>query len=138
MAQSQTATYQGFAEIIKLLAGEAASACTKIVGLENTCTTAAAGSTFANPADDATHIPDNGLALQAADTVASETTSQTDDTLQVDHVFTATGDQSVTGFHICNNDGDVSFMECCFNAAVNLETGDTLTVQAKMQLEVGS
>jgi hypothetical protein len=138
MAQSQKPTYQGYAEIAKLLAGEAASALTKIVGLEGTCTAAAEASTFADPANDATHIADSGLSIVAAHTVATVTTDQTDDTVQVDHVFTASGTKTVTGFHVCNDDGDVTFMECCFNAGIAMESSDTLTIQAKLQFKLGS
>jgi len=138
MAQSEKPTTQGYAEVCKLVCGEAASKASKIVCLENTCTTAAEASTFVDPADDATHIADSGLSIVGAHTVASETTDATDDTVQVDHVFTATGTKTVTGFHICNDDGDVTFMECCFNAGVAMESTDTLTIEAKMQFKLGS
>jgi len=58
--------------------------------------------------------------------------------VQVDHVFTASGSQSVTGFAIENDDDDVVFMECCFAAALAMETSDTLTIEAKMQFKLGS
>jgi len=32
----------------------------------------------------------------------------------------------------------VVFMECCFAAALAMETSDTLTIEAKMQFKLGS
>lgn len=138
MAQSQKPTTQGYGEIGKYMAGEAASCVKSIVCLEGTCTTAAESSTFADPADSATHITDSGLSIVDADTVASSQTTVANDTVEVDHVFTATGSKTVTGFHVCNDDDDITFMECCFNAGLAMETSDTLTIEAKMQFKLGS
>ena len=135
MAQSQSPTKEGYAEMSKLLCGEAASAVKSVVCLEGTCTTASENSTFADPADTATHLVGSGLSIANADSVASTTTTNTDDTIEVDHVFTASGTETVTGFHICNDDDDATFMECCFNAGVALESSDTLTIEGKMQIK---
>jgi hypothetical protein len=136
MAQTQKPTKLGYGEIGRLMAGEAATPVKSVVGLTGACT-ASENSTFANPGG-ATKLTANGFALTDADSVVSSTTSVTDDTVELDHVFTATGTQSVSGFAIENDDDDVVFAECCFNAAVACEPGDTLTVEMKMQFKLGS
>ena len=136
MAQTQKPTQLGYAEIAKLVAEEAATGVQSVVGLTGACT-AAEASTFANPGG-ATKLAANGFTLVDADTVATVTTTVTDDTTQLDHEFTATGTQSVSGFAIENNDDDVVIAECCFNAALAMETNDTLTCEAKMQFKLGA
>ena len=136
MAQSQKPTNLGYGELGRLVAGEAATEVKSIVGLTGACT-AAEASTFANPGG-ATKLAANGFTLVDADTVASSQTTVTDDTTELDHVFTASGSQSVSGFAILNNDDDVVFMEVCFNAALSMENSDTLTCEGKMQFKLGS
>ena len=135
MAQTQKPTQLGYGELGRLVAGEAATALKSIVGLTGACT-AAEASTFANPGG-ATKLAANGFTLVDADTVAASTTTVTDDTAELDHVFTASGSQSVSGF-ACENDDDVVYAECCFNAAVACENGDTLTCELKMQFKLGA
>ena len=113
-----------------------ASGMKSVVGLTGACT-AAEASTFANPGG-ATKLAANGFTLVNADTVVNSTTTVTDDTVELDHVFTASGTQSVSGFAVENDDDDVVLAECCFNAAVATETGDTLTVEMKLQFKLGS
>lgn len=136
MAQTQKPTNLGYGEIGRLMAEEAATGVESVVGLTGACT-AAEASTFANPGG-ATKLAANGFTLSNADTVASTQTTVTDDTVELDHVFTASGTQSVSGFAIENNDDDVVFAECCFASAVACENGDTLTVEMKMQFKLGS
>lgn len=133
MAQTQELTNLGMGELGRLWAGEAATCVKSIVGLTGACT-ASAASAFAAPGG-ATKLAANGFTLVDANTVAASTTSQTDDTVELDHVFTASGNQSVTGFAVENDDDDVVYMECCFNAALAMETNDTLTIEAKMQVK---
>ena len=80
----------------------------------------------------------NGFTLVDADSVVTSTTTATDDTVELDHVFTASGSQSVSGFAIENDDDDVVFAECCFDAAIAMENLDTLTVEMKMQFKLGA
>ena len=138
MVQNQTVTNTGITEFVILMSDTtpAATALTKIVGLNmaTPCTSAAA-STFADPADTATHHTDGGLLIAAANTVAQSTTNTTGDTIEVDHVFTATGSKNLAGFHLCNNDGDVTFMECCFAAVLAMENTDTCTIEAKIVVD---
>ena len=136
MAQTQSPTNLGYGETGKMMAGEAGTAFKSIVGLTGACT-AAEASTFANPGG-ATKLAANGFVLANADTVASAKTTVDNDTVQVDHVFTASGTQSVSGFAVLNDDDDVVFAECCFNAALSMESSDTLTCQLKNQYKLGS
>ena len=142
MAQTQKPTALGYAEIAKCIASvttamaASGSGVQSIVGLTGACT-AAEASTFANPGG-ATKLAANGFTLVDADSVVTSTTTVTDDTVELDHVFTWSGDQSVSGIAVENDDDDVVFMECCFAAAIPGETNDTLTVEAKMQFKLGS
>jgi len=134
MAQSQKPTTLGYAEIAARMAtaGDASGSCIKsIVGLTGACT-AAEASTFANPGG-ATKLAANGFTLANADTVAASA-----GTVTVDHVFTASGTQSVSGFAIENDDDDVVIAECCFNAAVACESSDTLTAQMTLEFKLGA
>ena len=136
MAASTKPTTLGYAEIAKRIAGAASTAMKSIVGLTGACT-ASEASTFANPGG-ATKLAANGFSLADADTVAVSTTTATDDTCELDHVFTCTGAQSVTGFAIENDDDDVVYMEHCFADAVACATNDTVTCEGKMQIKLGS
>lgn len=136
MAQSQFPTILGYGELGRLVAGEAATEVQSIVGLTGSCT-AAEASTFANPGG-ATKLAANGFTLVDADTVVASNTTVTDDTVELDHVFTCSGTQSVSGFAILNNDDDVVYMEVCFNAAIAAESSDTITCEGKMQFKLGS
>ncbi len=142
MAQTQKPTNLGYAEIAKLVAAvttamaAGASGVQSVVGLTGACT-AAEASTFANPGG-ATKLAANGFTLADADSVVTSQTTVADDTVELDHVFTATGSQSVSGFAIENDDDDVVFAECCFAAAVAMENNDTLTVEMKMQFKLGA
>ena len=111
-----------------------------VCAYSGTCTIAHQSSTFASPANGAgaIHIVGNGLSLVNADTVAVSTTTVTDDTVELDHVFTASGSETVTGFCISNDDDNLIFAECCFNAGVAMVTSDTLTVEMKMQFKLGA
>lgn len=138
MAQTQTVTNTGIAEFAILMSDTtpAASALTKIVALNKaTVITAAADSTFAAPADGSTHHVDGGLSIVAADSVTQSQTNTAGDTIKVNHVFTASATRNVAGFHLCNNDGDVTFMECGFNAVLDVENTDTITIEAKIVLD---
>ena len=143
MAKTQVPSGQGFGEIAKRMgtAGDGTGSCVKSCsGYSGTCTIAHVDSTFASPANGAgaIHIVGNGLELADADTVATSTTTETDDTVELDHVFTASGAETVTGFGIYNDDDDALFMECCLNAGVAMISGDTFTIEAKQQFKLGA
>lgn len=136
MAQTQTWTDTGIAELILLLREELATGMESIVALEMATPCAAVvGSTFADPADTAIHHTDSGLLLQPIDTVGGTTVNTAGDTITFDHVFTATGTKNVAGIHICNNDDDVAFIECCFNAVLAMENTDTLTIDGQSTID---
>ena len=136
MSQSQTWTDTGIAELILLLREEATTGMESIVALNMaTPCTAAVASTYADPADTATHHTDSGLAIQAIDTVAGDTVNTAGDTILFDHVFTATATKNVAGIHVCNNDDDVAFIECCFNAVLAMESTDTCTIDGQSTIE---
>jgi len=137
MPQTEKPTKLGYAEIAKRMAASAGgSEVKKIVGLTGACT-ASEDSTFANPGG-ATKLAANGFTLVDADAVTTSETSVPDDTVELDHVFTATGSQSVSGFAIENADADVVFAECCFADALAMTTSDILTVEMKIQFKLGA
>lgn len=137
MGQTEKPTNIGYAETAKLVAGAGSSALTKIVGLTGACT-AAEASTFANPGA-ATKLAANGFALIACDSVTTSKGTVDDDTCEADHVFKCkTAPQSVTGFALVNDDEDLHFMECCFDAAIPCEIDDTITCEGKMQFKLGA
>ena len=132
MGQTQTWTDTGIAELILLLREEPATGMESIVALEKaTVVTAAVGSTFAAPGSSSAHHTDSGLAIQAIDTVAGDTVNTAGDTILFDHVLTATATKNVAGIHICNNDDDVTFIECGFNAVLAMENTDTCTIDGQ-------
>ena len=137
MGQTQKPTKLGYGEIGRLVAGEAATCMESVVGLTGACT-ASEDSTFLNPGG-ATKLAANGFTLVNADTVAAtDSGAVVDSVVQLDHVFTCTGAQSVSGFAVENDDDDVVLAECCFAAALPIENADTLTVQMKMEFKLGA
>ena len=136
MAQTQTVTDTGIAELVLLWREEAATGMESIVALDDSDScVAAVASTFADPAEAATHHNANGLEIAAIDTVGGATTNTAGDTITFDHVFTCTGTENVVGIHVCNNDDDVTFVECCFNALLAMENTDTLTIDGEVVMD---
>jgi len=132
MSQTQTVVDQGIAELILLWREEAATGMESIVGLDKaTVVTAAVGSTFAAPGSSSAHHTDSGLELAAIDTVGGATVNTAGDTITFDHVFTATATKNLAGIHVCNNDDDVTFIECGFNAVLAVENTDTCTIDGQ-------
>jgi len=108
----------------------------KIVALsDNSTCTAAVASTFSDPADAAVHHTEAGLEIATMDTMGQDTTNTAGDTLTFDHVFTATATKNVSGIHACNDDGDVTFVECCLNAVLAMESDDTLTIDGEVVVD---
>lgn len=131
MSQVDSLCSQGYSEIGKIMAGEASSVPSKIV-LIKTSITADADQTYSG----ITKCTEDGLAI-AAGTCTSETTTITDDTLQVTHEFTAGAGVSVTvlGHGLVNTDADVLFSICAYNAGLALEAGDKITATSKIQFK---
>ena len=130
MAQSQSTTNEGYAELAKLIAGEDSSEIESVVCIANSCT-ANEAQTYAG----LDKFTGSGLSIANADTVATIQTSCANDTVQVDHVFTANAAANAYGFAVCNNDDDVAVSVCCFTAVVVMSSSDTLTVQMKHQVK---
>ena len=135
MAQTESGTTQGYAEIAKLVAGEAATKAAKVCCLKTACT-ADATQTYAG----VTKCTESGVSMVAATTVVTSQTTVANDTVEMDHVFTAGEPVTVLGFGLFNNEAtpDVLFMLCCFAAAIPLENTDTLTIEGKMQIKLGA
>ena len=130
MAQSQSTTQEGYGELAKLLAGETATEIQSVACIQNACT--------ANETQ--THATVNiftscALGIADADTVVTIQTTVANDTVQVDHVFTANAAGNALGFCVKNNDDDVVVSLCCFDAAVAVAASDTITVQMKHQVK---
>jgi hypothetical protein len=62
-------------------------------------------------------------------------TNTAGDTITFDHVFTASETRNVAGIHLCNDDGDVTFVECCFNAVLAVENTDTVTIDGAIVID---
>jgi len=133
MAQSQSPTNEGYGELGKLVSGESATGVKSCVCIKTSCTADAT-----QTAAGITKSTESGLTIADADSVASATTTVANDTVQLDHVFTAGADATVKGFGVLNDDDDVLYGICCFAADVPIESGDTLTVQMKMQFKAGA
>ena len=67
--------------------------------------------------------------------VAGDTVNTAGDTILFDHVFTATATKNVAGIHVCNNDDNVAFIECCFNAVLAVENTDTITIDGQSTID---
>jgi len=131
MAQTQLVTDEGITELVKLWEGTVASKLFSICGLTDTTACAAAeGSTYASPADD--KCTENGLQIANITTIALATANTAGDSIDFDHVFTASGTENVSGIIVCNDDDDVAFIECCFNAVLAMENTDTLTIDGRV------
>ncbi len=131
MAQTQTVTNEGITELVKLWHGTTASKLMSICGLtDSTACTAAVGSTYATPVD--SKCTDSGLSIANITTIAIATSNTASDSIDFDHVFTASGTKNVSGIIVCNDDDDVAFIECCFNAVIAMENTDTLTIDGRV------
>lgn len=134
MAQTQTVTNEGITELVKLWHGTTASKLKGICGLtDTTACTAAATSTYASPAD--SKCTENGLEQADITTIAIATSNTTGDSIDFDHVFTASGTQNVSGIIVSNDDDDVAYIECCFNAVIAMENTDTLTIDGRVCID---
>ena len=131
MAQTETVTNEGITELMKLWHGTVASKLFSICGLtDTTACTAAVTSTYASPADD--KCTENGLELANITTIALATENTAGDSIDFDHVFTASGTENVSGIIVNNDDDDVAFIECCFNAVIAMQDTDTLTIDGRV------
>lgn len=130
--QTESSTNEGYAEIAKYMAGEAASAFKKVGCIKTSCTADESQTKVG-----VTWSTESGLTLQDADTVSTITTTVANDTVQVDNIFTAGEAATVKGFGVCNGDGDVLFGICCFAADITLANNGRFTIQLKAQFKAG-
>jgi hypothetical protein len=130
MAQTEKVTTEGITELAKLWGIGTATGIKSICCLNMaTPCTAVVGSTFADPADTATHHTDSGLSIVNITTVTPIAAG-----VDFDHVFTATASKNVAGIHVCNDDDDVCYIECCFAAVIAMENTDTLTIDGTVAI----
>ena len=130
MAQTEALTNEGFGEAGKLLSGEAATAVKSVCALKTSCT---ADNTQTSAG--VTKCTESGLTLADADTVASAKTTVNNDTVQLDHKFTAGEAATVKGHGVWNDDDDALYAICCYAADISMVKDDTLTVQTKVQVK---
>jgi len=131
MAQTQTVTNEGITELMKLWHGTTASKLMSICGItDTTACTAVVTSTYTTPAD--AKCTDAGLSIVNITTIALATSNTAGDSIDFDHVFTASATKNVSGVIVCNDDDDVAFIECCFNAVIAMENTDTLTIDGRV------
>lgn len=130
MAQTQSTTNQGYGETGKLMAGEVATPYKSVVLIDTSCT-ADETQTYAG----ISKCVATGLGITNATTVESKQTTVANDTVHLNHTFTAGASATIKGFGVCNDDDDVLFALCCFNADVALESGDTLEVDMEVQFK---
>jgi len=137
MAQTEEVCDKGIAEWVVLMSdasSPAATAMNKIVCL-NSSTTCAASKTSAYGTPTVTHHAASGLEVTAIDTMGTATTNTAGDTVTFDHVFTATGTLNVASINACNDDEDVTFVECCFASIIAMENTDTLTIDGAVVVD---
>jgi hypothetical protein len=115
------------------VAGEGASAVTSVCCIKTSCT-----ADESQTESGITKSTESGLTVADADSVKSSKTTVDNDTVELDHKFTAGASATVKGFGIFNDEDDVLYGICCFAADQNLESSDTLTVEMKMQFKKGS
>ncbi len=86
-------------------------------------------------------ITDSGLAKTVADTVSTVTTTVTDDTLNLSHVFTATGTKTVAEAGVYNAAGSSTgdqLMVGDLSPSAAMVNGDTLTITMKCKFQAVS
>jgi len=136
MAQNEKICDKGIAEWVILMSdasSPAATAMNKIVCL-NSSTTCTATSTSAYGTPIATLHTGSGLGVTTIDTMSQGTATLTGNCVDFDHVFTSTGTKNIAGIHACNEDGDVTFLECCFASIIAVENTDTLTIDGRVKV----
>lgn len=125
---SGSLTYEGYGELGKIMSGEAASCIKKVCCLKSNCT-----EDESQTSSGVTRCTESGLTICNADSIKSVRVTCDNDSVQLDHEFTAAEDAAVSGFGTWNDDGDVLYSLCCFGTAINLSSGDILVVRSKVR-----
>lgn len=129
--QTQVITDTGIQELMKLWHGTAATKLLSICCMTDTTACAATyADSFTTPADTLCTDSDLSIANMAGNALATSNTAG--DSLDFDHVFTASGTKNVTGIVVCNDDDDVAYVSCCFAAVIAMEATDTLTIDGRV------
>ena len=134
MAQTQTVTDTGIAELMMLWHGTAAGALKSIACMTDDSDVCAATYTDSHttPADPL--CTDSGLSIvdMTGASVVLATSNTAGDSIDFDHLFTASGTKSVSGIVVKNEQDDVVYVSCCFNALLAMESSDTLTIDGRV------
>lgn len=129
MVQNDSLTKEGYGEMAKYLAGEAATAVKSVCLLKTSCT-ADEDQTSAG----VTKATESGCTIADA-TVSTVKTTNDNDTVQVVHTHTAGEAATIKGAGVWNDDDDVLLMIVCYAADLALESSDTVKNTFKMQLK---
>jgi hypothetical protein len=132
MSQEQVANNEGIGEVVLWMTGGSSDELRGIVCVKTSCTAATASGY-----SDYTQCTEDGLTLVSAATISASTDSFANDTWCVVHPFTAGETATVLGFMVANSSSDATYGSCCFAAAVNMESSDTLTCTMKGRLKNG-
>lgn len=123
-------TNEGIQETVRLLIGEPASCIKSICCLESPCT-----ADEDQTSSSITKSTKSGFGLVDANSVKTVKTDADNDTIQVDHIFTALEDADIKGFGVFNDDNDILYSLCCYAATFHIRTDDVVTIQMKMQIK---
>lgn len=132
MAQEQVMSNEGICETVLWLTGGTSSAITKISCIKTACS-AATASGDANYTKSAAA----GLTEASIATISVSSDSFANDTVHVEHPFTAGAAETVKGHQLTNDDSDQCFSPCCYAGDITVESGDTITVTHKIRLKNG-
>jgi len=119
---TNTITNVSLAEVTGLMGNVGSKTAFTYLAVGTGTDAAAAGDTTLQ-----TEITDSGLARSAA-TVSQETTTQTDDTLQLLKAWTASGSKAVTECGILNAGSTGTLLGHQVFAALNVISGDVITL----------
>lgn len=128
MAQEQVVNNEGVVELIKFMAGVAASGIHSISCVKTACS-AATASGSANY----TRSAASGLTLATIATITASQDQFASDTVHIEHPFTAGAVETVKGHVIMNSEDDALYSVCCYAGDITVESGDTITVTHKIR-----
>jgi hypothetical protein len=132
MAQEQTVNNQGIGEIVLWLTGGTSTTPESISAIKTACSAATASGY-----SDYTQCTEAGLTLATIGTISASSDSFSNDTVHIEHPFTAGTDATVKGHMIANDDDDALYSVCCYAGDITVESGDTITVTHKIRLKNG-
>lgn len=128
MAQEQVVNNEGIGEVVLWLTGGSSSTPESISCIKTACS-AATASGYSNYTQSAA----SGLTLATIATISASSDSFSNDTVHVEHPFTAGATETVKGHMIANDDDDALYSVCCYAGDISVESGDTITVTHKIR-----